>query len=101
MKKISLIIPVYNVEKYLENCINSCLKQDISINDYEIIIVNDGSPDDCWNIIQRYANQHSNIKTINKENGGLSSARNAGINVAEGELIWFIDSDDSIKENCL
>lgn len=101
MKKISLIVPVYNVEKYLRKCLESCLHQDISADSYEIIIVNDGSPDNSQEIIAEYASKHSNIKTILKENGGLSSARNAGLNIAEGELIWFIDSDDSIQENCL
>lgn len=101
MKKFSIVIPVYNVEKYLKNCLDSCLNQDIPHSDYEIIVVNDGSPDNSQAIIEEYAAKYDNIISIVKENGGLSSARNAGINIASGMYIWFVDSDDSIKENCL
>lgn len=101
MKKISIIIPVYNVEKYLSHCLDSCLEQDLPKSEYEIIIVNDGSPDRSQEIIDSYASKHENIIAIIKENGGLSSARNAGLKIAKGEYIWFVDSDDSIKENCL
>lgn len=101
MKKISIIIPVYNVEKYLGHCLDSCLDQDLPRSEYEIIIVNDGSPDNSQEIIDRYASKYENIIVIKKENGGLSSARNAGLKIAKGEYIWFVDSDDSIKENCL
>lgn len=98
---ISIIIPVYNVEKYLRQCLDSCLNQDIPKSEYEIIIVNDGSPDNSQIIIDEYASKNANIKVIKKENGGLSSARNAGLEIASGDYIWFVDSDDSIKENCL
>lgn len=99
--KISIVVPVYNVEKYLERCLESCLSQDIPSSEYEIIAVNDGSPDNCGAILERYSAEYDNIKVVFKENGGLSSARNAGWNVAKGEYIWFVDSDDCIKSNCL
>lgn len=97
----SIIIPVYNVERYLRQCLDSCLEQDIPRSEYEIIIVNDGSPDNSQSIIDEYAAKYDNIKVIIKENGGLSSARNAGLKVAKGDYIWFVDSDDSISANCL
>ncbi|MEP5341485.1 MAG: glycosyltransferase [Algibacter sp.] len=95
----SLIIPVYNVEKYLNTCLNSILIQ--SFSDYEIILVNDGSTDSSGEICDSYAKKNSHIVVIEKINGGLSSARNAGIEKAKGKYIWFIDSDDWIFENSL
>ena len=77
--KISIIIPVYNVERYLGKCLDSCLSQNLRGNEYEIIVVNDGSPDNCHKIIEDYKIKYSNIIVINKPNGGLSSARNAGL----------------------
>lgn len=94
MALISVIIPVYKVEEYLENCIQSVIKQTIS--DMEIILVDDGSPDQCPKICDLWANKDSRIKVIHKENGGLSDARNAGLNIAQGEYISFVDSDDWI-----
>lgn len=99
--KLSIIIPMYNVELYIERCLKSCLKQDIPYEDYEIIVVNDGSPDGSLQIAERIASQNKNIKIISQQNGGLSDARNTGLAVAKGEYVWFIDSDDWIKENCL
>lgn len=101
MLKLSIIIPMYNVEKYIERCLLSCLRQDISYNEYEIIIVNDGSPDCSLIIAQKIADQYTNIRIISQENKGLSEARNTGIRHANGQYIWFVDSDDVIKENCL
>lgn len=95
--KISIIVPVYNVEKYLYDCINSILKQTIS--DFELILVNDGSKDNSGRICDEFSKRDKRIKVIHKENGGLSSARNAGIEVAKGEYIGFIDSDDYIHSN--
>lgn len=89
---LSLIIPVYKTELYLSECLNSILKQDI--RDVEIILVDDGSPDECPKICDRYAAEYSFIQVIHKENGGLSSARNNGLLAAKGEYVWFIDSDD-------
>ena len=99
--KISLIVPVYNVEKYIEKCLLSCLKQDIPQSDYEIIVVNDGSPDSSLAIAERIAAAATNIIIVSQKNGGLSAARNTGLKIAKGDYIWFIDSDDTIKENCL
>ena len=101
MKKISLIVPVYNVEDFVARCLNSLLEQNMSYEDYEIIIVNDGSTDSSLEIIQPYLEKYPNCKLIDKPNGGLSSARNAGLNVALGEYIWFVDSDDFIMPNLL
>lgn len=99
--KLSIIVPVYNVEDYISQCLESCLHQDVLSSDFEIIVVNDGSPDGSINIIREYERAYNNIIVINKENGGLSSARNAGLQVAKGDYVWFVDSDDWIKENCL
>ena len=99
--KLSIIIPVYNVEKYIEKCIQSCLDQDILPNDYEIIVVIDGSPDNSLQIVNRLVKLHTNIHTLNQENQGLSAARNNGFAIAKGEYVWFIDSDDWIEKNCL
>lgn len=101
MIKLSIIIPVYNVEQYLEKCLRSCLSQDIPYNEYEIIVVNDGSPDGSLAIAERIAESATNITIITQENGGLSAARNTGLSVAKGEYIWFVDSDDWIETNCL
>lgn len=94
--KVSIIVPVYKVEQYLERCIKSILNQTYS--KYEIILVDDGSPDRCPHMCDEYAKQYESIKVIHKENGGLSSARLAGFDVAQGEYIMFIDSDDYIDE---
>lgn len=94
--KISVIIPIYKVEDYLETCIESVLRQTYS--NLEIILVDDGSPDHCGEICEKYAQKDKRIQIIHKENGGLSSARNAGLDVATGEYIAFIDSDDCVAE---
>lgn len=92
--KLSIIVPVYNVEKYLEKCIISILEQ--TFEDFELILINDGSTDNCGAICDDFAKQDNRIKVIHKENGGQSSARNIGINIARGEYIGFVDSDDYI-----
>ena len=97
MALISVIIPVYKVEDYLEICIKSVIKQ--TVTDLEIILVDDGSPDQCPKICDLWAHKDSRIKVIHKENGGLSDARNAGLNVAQGKYISFVDSDDWIAPN--
>lgn len=94
---ISVIIPVYKSEKYLPKCIESVLQQ--SFADFELILVDDGSPDTCPKICDEYAEKDSRIKVIHKENGGVSSARNVGLEIAKGEYITFIDSDDYVDEN--
>ncbi|MDH0658584.1 glycosyltransferase [Empedobacter sp. GD03865] len=92
--KISVIVPVYNTEKYLSKCLNSILNQ--TLKDIEVIVVNDGSKDNSQEIIDEFVSKDSRIISIQKENGGLSDARNAGIDKAKGEFIAFIDSDDYI-----
>lgn len=93
---ISIIIPVYKVEKYLEKCIESVLNQ--TYKKLQIILVDDGSPDNCGDICDRYAKMDERIEVIHKENGGLSDARNAGLKVVRGEYIGFIDSDDYVSK---
>lgn len=95
MPEISVIVPVYNVEQWIEQCVESIRKQTFS--DLEIILVDDGSPDCCPEICDKYACIDNRIKVLHKPNGGLSSARNAGIDVAQGQYIIFIDSDDFIS----
>lgn len=97
MEKISVIVPVYNVEKYLNKCIDSIINQ--TYKNLEIILVDDGSTDSSGEICNQYAKKDDRIKVIHKVNGGLSDARNKGIEVATGEYISFIDSDDYIVEN--
>lgn len=100
MIKLSFIVPIYNVEPYLRKCVDSLLAQDYS--DYEIILVDDGSPDECPKICDEYAKHYTlnithntpTIKVVHRVNGGLSAARNSGIEVAKGEYICFVDSDD-------
>lgn len=99
MKKISVIVPVYNVSKYLEICLDSILNQ--TYTNLEIICVNDGSTDGSLNILKKYAKKDERIKIINKKNGGLSSARNAGLEVATGDYVSFVDSDDWIDKEML
>ncbi|MEA4935058.1 Undecaprenyl-phosphate 4-deoxy-4-formamido-L-arabinose transferase [bioreactor metagenome] len=99
--KFSLIIPVYNVEKYIEKCVRSCLMQDIPASEYEIILINDGSPDNSLSIVESLGAEFSNIIIHSQDNAGLSAARNKGLSQAKGKYIWFIDSDDWIEENCL
>lgn len=98
---LSIIVPVYNVEKYLRDCLDSLLMQDLSENEYEIICVNDGSTDSSPAILDEYAEKHANVRVIHKQNGGVSSARNRGLVEAIGEYVWFVDSDDCIASNCL
>jgi glycosyltransferase involved in cell wall biosynthesis len=98
---LSIVIPVYNVEEYIEKCILSCVNQDVPLDKYEIIIVNDGSPDDSLNICKRLEKEFANIKIITQKNKGLSGARNTGLKNSIGEYVWFVDSDDWITKDCL
>ena len=91
-KKVSVVIPVYNVEKYLSQCLDSVLSQ--SLEEIEVIVVNDGSTDGSSNICRQYSKRDKRIRLIEKENGGLSSALNVGIDLASGKYIIFLDSDD-------
>ena len=94
MPLVSIIVPVYNTEKQLEKCVNSLLNQ--TLKDIEIILVDDGSPDNCPKMCDAFKEKDCRIKVIHKENGGLSSARNAALEIAEGDYIGFVDSDDFV-----
>ena len=98
---LSIIIPVYNVEPFVETCIRSCEAQDVSKDDYEIVVVNDGSKDNSLDVVNRVANEFENIRVFSQPNAGLSAARNTGMREAKGEYYMFVDSDDWIAENCL
>lgn len=98
-RKISIIVPIYNVEKYLERCLDSLINQ--TYKNIEIIAINDGSTDSSLKILRTYETIDSRIKIINKDNEGLSQSRNVGINLATGEYITFVDSDDWIELNFL
>lgn len=93
--RLSIIVPVYNVEQYLDKCVESIVNQTFS--DFELILVDDGSPDNCGEMCECWSKKDNRIKVIHKENGGLSDARNAGIDIAEGDYIGLVDSDDYIK----
>lgn len=95
--KISVIVPIYKVEDYLHRCVDSIINQ--TYTNLEIILVDDGSPDNCPIICDEYAKKDSRIKVIHKKNGGLSDARNAGLEIATGEYIGFVDSDDWIHKD--
>ena len=95
--KVSFIVPVYNTQEFLPRCLDSLLGQ--TCPDIEIVVVNDGSPDDSAAIIGKYACKDSRVCVVEKSNGGLSSARNAGMDVARGDIIDFVDSDDYVEPN--
>lgn len=97
----SLIVPVYKVENYVAKCLLSCLNQNYNKTDYEIIVINDGSPDKSLEIVMRIIEGYQNVTIISQENKGLSAARNAGFKVAKGDYVWFIDSDDWIDISAL
>lgn len=97
MIEVSVVVPVYKVEKYLRRCVDSLLNQDYG--NYEIILVDDGSPDNCPVICDEYDLKEKIIRVIHKENGGLSDARNVGVNNAKGKYIIFVDSDDYVERN--
>ena len=96
MPQVSIVVPIYNVERYLSYCLDTLRAQ--TLRDIEIICVNDGSPDHSAAIAEAHASLDKRIRVINKPNGGLSSARNAGINVARGDYLMFVDSDDYLAE---
>ena len=101
MIKLSIIVPIYGVEEYLHKCVDSLLLQDLPASDYEIVLVEDGGHDRCPQICDSYAAAHENIRVVHRPNGGLSAARNSGIEVARGEYLMFVDSDDYIEPNVL
>ena len=95
--KVSIIVPVYGVELYLDRCLQSLLRQ--TLKDIEIILVDDGSPDRCPQMCDVYALKDCRIKVIHKNNSGLGEARNSGLEIATGEYIAFVDSDDYVENN--
>lgn len=97
--KVSIVVPIYKVEKYIDRCINSLINQTYS--NLEIILVDDGSPDNCGKIADKYAKQDNRVISIHKENGGLSDARNYGVKYITGEYTLFVDSDDYLDENAI
>lgn len=97
--KISIIVPIYNVEKYIKRCMDSLISQ--SFSDYEIVVINDGTLDNSMEYVYELQKKHTNIVICERENGGLSAARNTGIALARGEYVLFCDSDDALQENCL
>ena len=97
--KLSIILPVYNMEKYLDRSLKSLLQQDLPEEDYEIIIVNDESKDNSLKIANEYASKYPNIKVVDKKNGGTGAARNSGLDVASGEYVHFVDPDDYVARN--
>ena len=97
--KISVIVPVYNAEKYLHRCIDSILSQ--TFTDFELLLINDGSKDSSGAICDEYAAKDNRVRVFHKENGGASSARNLGLDNAKGEWIAFVDSDDLLEVNML
>lgn len=101
MMLLSIIVPMYNSEKWLPKCVDSLLHQDIAPEEYEIILVDDGSPDGSRAIAESYATEYSNIVVLTRTNGGTSAARNTGIRAAQGRYLYFVDPDDYILENSL
>ena len=95
MPELSIIVPVYKVEKYLPKCLDSILAQ--TFTDFELILIDDGSPDRCGDICDEYAAKDDRLIVIHQENKGVSAARNAGLDIARGEYIGFVDSDDWIE----
>lgn len=101
MQRISIIIPVYNAEKYIHECLESIYKQGLDENTFEVIVVDDGSKDKSMENISDLIEKHSNLKIITQSNQGVSIARNNGLKIAQGTYVWFIDADDLLTDNCL
>ena len=99
--KFSIIVPVYKVEDYLQACVDSLLAQEAYENQMEILLIDDGSPDRSGELCDRLTEKHEQIKAFHKPNGGLSSARNYGLDRAAGEYVLFVDSDDVIESDTL
>jgi glycosyltransferase involved in cell wall biosynthesis len=99
---LSIVIPMYNIEKFIGSCLDSCLNQkNVSCDEYEIIVVNDGSTDSGEECVQKYIASSTNVKLVTQKNGGLSAARNTGLINARGKYIWFVDGDDEISADAL
>ena len=98
---LTIITPVYNTAQYLPACLDSLLNQGVPYDSYEIILINDGSTDDSAAILNQYASKYPHLRVVHKENSGVSATRNIALDLAQGEYIWFIDSDDFIEKNVL
>ena len=98
MPKISVIVPVYKAEKFLATCIESILNQ--TYGNLEIILVDDGSPDSCGKICEKYALSDSRVKVVHQKNAGVAAARNVGLDLAEGDYVTFVDSDEIGRASC-
>lgn len=101
MKSLSIILPVYKVEDYIRACLESIFRQGLSDSDFEVFLVNDGTPDKSIEVISDIINQHDNIQVVNQKNQGVSCARNAGLAKAQGEYVYFVDPDDLLLDNSL
>ena len=98
---LSIVVPVYNAELYLEECLHSLFTQDLPQTDYEVICVDDGSTDKSGFILKSFSEKHPNLTIITQENSGVATARNTGLSAARGDYIWFVDADDVIQTNIL
>lgn len=97
MPRLSIVVPVYNVERWLGRCLESLYRQGMDEEEFEVVVVNDGTTDNSMAVAQDFAARHANIRIVNRENGGLSAARNTGMEHARGRYVWFVDSDDFIE----
>ena len=97
MPLVSVVVAVYNIEKYIETCIQSLLKQ--TYDEMEILLIDDGSQDESGSICDKYAEKDSRIRVLHKQNGGLSDVRNVGIQEASGKYLMYVDGDDTVSEN--
>lgn len=98
---LSIVVPVYNAELYLEECLHSLFAQDLPASDYEVVCVDDGSTDKSGEILRVFSEKHPNLRVITQENSGVATARNTGLSAAQGDYIWFVDADDLIQTNIL
>lgn len=98
---LSIVIPVYKVEEYIKRTLDSIYTQHFDENCYEVIVVDDGTPDNSMQVVEQFVPAHANLRIIHQENQGLSAARNTGLEAAKGDFVWFIDSDDTITEQSL
>lgn len=101
MIPLSIIIPIYNVEKYIKKCLDSIFENNLNIDLFEVIIVNDGTPDRSMDLVSEYTKLYNNIIVFNQENKGLGEARNAGAKLAKGKYLWFVDSDDWLVQDAI
>ena len=101
MKRLSIILPIYNVEAYIKVGLESIFRQGLDDDAFEVILVNDGTPDNSIGVVDDIISQHQNIIVINQENQGVSIARNSGLNKSQGEYVFFMDPDDLLVDNAL